>query len=104
VPGGVLATLSGERSQELGRLNGLLKVGAYSLPNPVIDMTDELSSIGGSVLRNFVVTFDQLRGEITFFRESLAPIVSPALRSAGLSFKRTPAYWRVVAVIAWFTR
>ena len=100
VPGGVLATLSGERSQELGRLNGLLKVGAYSLPNPVIDMTDELSSIGGSVLRNFVVTFDQLRGEITFFRESLAPIVSPALRSAGLSFKRTPAYWRVVAVIA----
>lgn len=99
VPGGVLATLSGERSQELGRLNGLLKVGAYSLPNPVIDMTDELSSIGGSILRNFVVTFDQLRGEITLFRESLAPIVSPALRSAGLSFKRTPAYWRVVAVI-----
>ena len=99
VPGGVLATLSGERSQELGRLNGLLKVGAYSLPNPVIDLTDELSSIGGSILRNFVVTFDQQRGEVTFFRESLAPIASPPLRSAGLSFKRTPAYWRVVAVV-----
>lgn len=99
VQGGVLVTLSGERSQEIGRLNGLLKLGTYSLPNPVIDLTDELSSIGGSILRNFVVTFDQQRGEITFFRESLAPIVSPALRSAGISFKRTPAYWRVVAVV-----
>ena len=24
------------------------------VPNPVIDLTDELSSIGGSILRNFV--------------------------------------------------
>jgi len=98
-PGGVVATLSGERDQQIGRLEGMLKIGSHSLPNPIVDLTDELSSIGGGILKNFVVTFDQRQGELTLFRESTVPLVSGSQRSAGLSFKRTPAYWRVVAVV-----
>lgn len=98
-PGGVIASLAGERPQEIGRLAGSLRLGNYTLDQPVVNLTDELSAIGGSVLRNFVVTFDQTRGDVTFFRGSTAPIVTGPQLSAGLSFSRTPAYWRVVAVV-----
>ncbi len=99
IPGGVIATLAGERPQEIGRLDGLLRIGDYRLPKPVTDLTDELSSIGGGILRHFVVTFDQDRGDVTFFRESSAPIPSPSPRTSGLSFTKTEAYWRVAAVV-----
>ena len=99
VPGGVIATLAGERPQQIGRLAGTLRLGNYTLPRPIADLTDELSSVGGAILRNFVVTFDQKRGDITFFRDTAAPLEMPAQKSTGLSFTKTPAYWRVAVVI-----
>jgi len=99
IPGGVIATLAGERPQEIGRLDATLRLGSYTLPKPIADLTDELSSLGGAILKNFVVTFDQNRGDVTFFRESTAPIPSAAQRSSGLGFTKTGAYWRVAAVV-----
>lgn len=98
-PGATVAALASERMQELGRLAGVLRVGDYTLPEPIVDLTDELSSLGGEVLRHFTLTFDQRRGTVTFYRPSLAPILSPPRRSSGLSFARTSAYWRVVGVV-----
>jgi len=65
-----------------------------------VEITDELSAIGAAILKNFTVTFDQGRNQVTFYRETAEPIASPPPRSAGLSFNKTPAYWRVVGVVS----
>lgn len=94
-----VTTLTGAQQPEIARLAETLRLGDYSLPRPIVQLTDQLSSIGGGVLRHFSITFDQTRGRVTFYRESLAPIESAARRSSGLGFARTPAYWRVDGVI-----
>ncbi|MDD2764843.1 MAG: aspartyl protease family protein [Opitutaceae bacterium] len=99
-PGTLVATLAGDRLRMAGRLVEPLIIGAYVVDNPIVDVTDELSSIGGGLLRNFTVTFDQKRNQVTFFRPSYDAIRSPPMRSTGLSFTKTAAYWRVAAVVA----
>ena len=64
-----------------------------------MDISDELSAIGGGALKNFAVTFDQTNDRVMFFRTGIEPIVAPARRSAGVSFNKTPAYWRVAGVV-----
>jgi C-terminal processing protease CtpA/Prc len=64
-----------------------------------VDLTDELSAIGGGMLKHFTVSFDQLRDRVTFYRESRESIQTPSRRSAGVSFSKTPAYWRVAGVV-----
>ena len=99
-PGVLLATLSGDRLGMTGRLGLPVTIGAYVIENPIVNVTDELSSIGGGLLRNFTVTFDQKRNQVTFFRPNYDAIhVGPA-RSTGLSFAKIPAYWRVAGVVA----
>lgn len=98
-PGANVATLAGQRVQQVGRLDGTLRIGHYTLPDPVVDLTDALSSLGGEVLHHFTLTFDQLRRTVIFHRDTPAPVPSPTRRSLGLSFTRTPAYWRVVGVM-----
>jgi hypothetical protein len=98
-PGVLMATLAGDRLGMIGRLSQSLTVGAYVIVDPIIDLTDELSSIGGGLLRNFSVTFDQKRNQVTFFRPNYDPIQIAPFRSTGLSFTKTTAYWRVAAVV-----
>jgi hypothetical protein len=97
--GGTVGTLTGDRPQQLGRVAQPLVIGGYTLASPIIDLTDQLSSIGGEVLRHFCVTFDPPRNQVTFFRDTPAVIAPVARRSIGLSFTKTPAYWRVVGVV-----
>jgi hypothetical protein len=99
-PGVLMATLAGDRIGMTGRLAQPLTVGAYVFENPIVNVTDELSSIGGGLLRNFTVTFDQKRNQVTFFRSNYDPIHSAPARTTGLSFTKIPAYWRVAAVVA----
>jgi S1-C subfamily serine protease len=66
---------------------------------PRVDFTDELSALGGGALRHFTVTFDQLRDRVVLERAVSGPVETPALRSSGLSFSRTPAYWRIAGVV-----
>lgn len=98
-PGATVATLAGDRTQQVGRLAAELKLGDYRVPQPVIDITDQLSSLGGDILKHFTLTFDQRRGVVTFYRDSTAPVVMPPVRGVGLGFSRTPAYWRVASVV-----
>jgi hypothetical protein len=98
--GSTVSTLAGDRPQQIGRLAETLVVADYAFPTPIVELSDELSSIGGSVLRHFSVTFDQDRDRVTFYRDSPAPITSPRRRSAGVSFAKTPAYWRVACVVS----
>lgn len=97
--GATIGTLSGDRVQEIGRLAETLTIGNYSFVRPIVDVSDELSAIGAGVLRHFSVTFDQKTDRVTFYRDSRDPIEMPSKRSAGVSFSKTPAYWRVAGVV-----
>ena len=73
-PGALVATLAGDRLLMTGRLDQTLTIGAYAIEYPVVDLTDELSSIGGGLLRDFAVTFDQKRNQATFYRPTYDPV------------------------------
>lgn len=99
VEGPVVATLAGDRTTRVGRLDGAVRIGSFDIPNPVAEVTDELSSIGGGVLSHFIVTFDQEHDEVFFQADPASDLAIPALRGSGMSFRKTPAYWKVVGVI-----
>ena len=98
-PGGAVGTLSGDHLQYIGRWRQALRIGDYTVERPIVDVTEELSALGGGILRHFTVTFDQERNQVTFYREAPGPVVLPPRRSSGLSFTKHPAYWRVVSVV-----
>jgi hypothetical protein len=98
-PGLAVATLTGDRPQLVGRVAQPLQIGRYSFAHPIVALTDDLASLGGAVLKNFTVTFDQRRSQVTFYRESSTPILTPSRRNAGLSFDKNPVYWRVTHVV-----
>jgi len=97
--GGTITTINGDHLERIGRLAVPLRFGDYTVDQPVVDLTDSLSSVGGGVLRHFTVTFDQEHSKVTFYRDSHAPVAPAPRRSAGLSFSKTPAYWRVASVV-----
>ena len=98
-PGGAAATLTGDQPLEVGRLAQNLTVGGTTFTQPIAELTQELSSLGSGLLKNFRLTFDQTRSQVTFYRESDAPILTPPLVSTGLCFQKMSAYWRVVGVV-----
>jgi len=99
VEGPIVSSLTGDLAEPVGRLADTLYLGQYAVPRPVVDLTTDLSALGGGVLKYFTITFDQEHDEVTFFRDAPDAIAVPGRRSVGLSFSRTPAYWRVVGVL-----
>ena len=89
----------GDRVQQIGRLADSIVIGGHVFERPIVDLTDELSTVGSGMLRHFVVTFDQQRNQVTFYRDSREAIVTPSRRSTGVSFNKTPVYWKVAGVI-----
>lgn len=98
-PGAPVSTLAGERAQQMARLAGEVRIGNHRVIEPIVELTDQLSSLGGEILQHFALTFDQHRGTVTFHRESTDPLTMPPVRGVGLGFSRTPAYWRVASVV-----
>jgi hypothetical protein len=98
-PGGTVGTIAGDRVQQVGRLEDSLRIGDHAFERPVVDISDELSAIGAGVLRHFAVTFDQTDDRVAFYRPETTPVQMAAVRSAGVSFTKTPAYWRVAGVV-----
>jgi hypothetical protein len=97
--GTLISSLQGDRRQLTGRLSQNVLIGSHTIERPIVDLTDQLSSIGGEFLRHFVVTFDQLHNQVTFISETDGPVTMEPRRSTGLSFARSAAYWRVLTVI-----
>lgn len=98
-PGATIGSLLGDRAQEIGRLATPLHIGDCTVENPVVDITDQLSALGGEILKNYRLVFDPKLGTVTFERAENTPLVMGAHRSAGISFTKTPAYWRVASVV-----
>jgi hypothetical protein len=99
IQGRTVHDVTSDHLEQIGRLADTLYIGDKAVPHPLVEVIDELSALGGGILKYFVVTFDQAHDRVIFNRDSTDPIALPALRSVGLSFDKTPAYWRVVSVI-----
>jgi hypothetical protein len=97
--GRIVHDLTGDHTERIGRLADTLYIGDKAVPHPLVEVIDELSALGGGILKYFVVTFDQEHDRVIFERDSTDPIALPAVRSVGLCFDKTPAYWRVAGVI-----
>jgi len=97
--GTLISSLQGDRRQLTGRLNQDVLIGTHTIQKPVVDLTDQLSSIGGEFLRHFVVTFDQGRNQVTLVRDAEDAVTMEPRRSTGLSFARSAVYWRILTVI-----
>jgi len=97
--GTLISSLQGDRRQLTGRLSQDVLIGTHTIQKPVVDLTDQLSSIGGEFLRHFVVTFDQRRNQVTLIRDAEDAVTMEPRRSTGLSFARSAVYWRILTVI-----
>lgn len=95
----LVASLNHDRHQLVGRLAQDILLGSHVVATPVTDLTDQLSSIGGELLRHFTVIFDQPYNRVTFIRDEPGPVVIPPRRSTGLSFLRSPVYWRIASIV-----
>ena len=98
-PGPIVASLTGDRRQTVARLNGTVLLGDQVLEAPVVELLDEFPTIGGGVLKYFVVTFDQENNRVTLHRDTNTPVTFPSRRSTGISVTKAGAYWRVAGVI-----
>ena len=97
--GMMVGSLDGNKRQLVGRLEQNLTLGTQLVQQPVVDLTEQLSSFGGELLRYFRITFDQQRHLVTLVRNSDGPVQMPGRRSTGLSFRRFPNYWRLLAAV-----
>jgi hypothetical protein len=97
--GMIVSSLDGDKRQLVGRLEQNITIGTQLVQQPVVDLTEQLSSLGGELLRHFRITFDQQRHLVTMVRSSDGPVSMPGRRSTGLSFRRFPNYWRLLAVV-----
>jgi len=97
--GMMVGSLDGNKRQLVGRLEQNITIGTQLVQQPVVDLTEQLSSLGGELLRYFRLTFDQQRHLVTLLRSTDGPVEMPGRRSTGLSFRRFPNYWRLLAVV-----
>jgi len=95
----IVGSLDGDKRQLVGRLEQNVTIGTQLVAQPVVDLTEQLSALGGELLRFFRLTFDQQRHTVTLVRTTEGPVVMPGRRSTGLSFRRFPNYWRLLAVV-----
>lgn len=95
----MVGSLDGNKRQLVGRLEQNIALGTQLVQRPIVDLTENLSSLGGELLRHFRLTFDQQRHTVTLLRAADGTVEMPGRRSTGLSFRRFPNYWRLIAVV-----
>ncbi|HEY8996215.1 MAG TPA: aspartyl protease family protein [Lacunisphaera sp.] len=95
----IVGSLDGNKRQLVGRLEQNITLGTQLVQQPIVDLTENLSSLGGELLRHFRLTFDQQRHTVTLQRGTDGTVEMPGRRSTGLSFRRFPNYWRLLAVV-----
>ena len=97
--GTLIGTLHGNHRQILGRLTDTLHISDYQIETPVVDLSGILTSIGGEILQQFEVTFDQSHREVAFYRPGDDFVIPPTSKmSSGMSFVKVRAYWRITAI------
>ena len=69
------------------------------LPHQLLREQQPWPGRGGDFLRHFTLTFDQRHNQVTLVRDTEGSVTMEPRRSSGLSFSRSPVYWRVLTVI-----
>jgi hypothetical protein len=97
--GTLVGTLYGDHEQFAARLAHTIHLGDHKLVNPIVDLSGSLTSLGGEILQDFEVTFDQSQNLVAFYRPSHDMLLfTPPKLSAGLSFNKSRAYWKITAI------
>ncbi len=73
-PGPMAATIGGVSRRLVGQLGTDAEMGIWRVVRPEIMITDGRARVGGDVLSNFVVTFDQRNGSVRLAESMAAPI------------------------------
>ena len=97
--GAIASSISGDHRQVVARMGDSVTLGDTLLESPVVEMTDELSAIGGGILNKFTITFDQERSRVFLYKENRGSIQFPPKRSPGMSVTKAGAYWRIVGIV-----
>ena len=98
-PGQMRASLDGDRPTQVGRAAHDLALGRHRLEQPLVETVEGLPTLGGALLRHFVVTFDARRGTVAFERAEESAVPAEPHRSIGVSFYRGAENWRVASVV-----
>lgn len=87
VEGYTAGTMFGTSAVRIGRMEGDVTLGAFSIRRPIvgISLDDDIEVIGSVTLRNFSVTIDQKNKRIRLQSPVSSPIEVPPLRRAGFS-------------------
>lgn len=97
--GTLVGTLYGDHEQFAARLAHTIYLGDHRIVNPIVDLSGTLTSLGGELLQEFEITFDQSRNLVAFYRPSHDMLLfTPPKLSAGVSFEKSLAYWKITAV------
>jgi predicted aspartyl protease len=97
--GTLVGTLYGDHEQFAARLAHTVHLSDHKLVNPIVDLSGTLTSLGGEILKEFEVTFDQSRNLVAFYRPLHDMLLfTPPKLSSGLSFKKFLAYWKVTGI------
>jgi len=97
--GTLVGTLYGDHEQFAARLAHTIYLGDHKIVNPIVDLSGTLTSLGGEILQEFEITFDQSENLVAFYRPSHDMLLfTPPKLSAGVSFDKSLAYWKITAV------
>ena len=97
--GTLVGTLYGDHEQIAARLAHTVHLSNHKIVNPIVDLSGTMTSLGGEIMSEFEVTFDQSRGLVAFYRPSHDMLLfTPPKLSSGLSFKKFRAYWKITDI------
>ncbi len=98
-----MVTISGEIPHQLqGRVKEDVTLGNFRITSPLVSLiptTEPWGIMGGHVIKNFVLTFDQKNNLVHFGDDSCASISIPPLRTFGIAFDKYPDSWIVHDII-----
>ena len=97
---GMLIAVAGEMGREqVGRLSGFLELGAVKQFEPVVDVGGGSADIGTGLLHSFCLVFHESEDKMWLCSADSGPLLSPPVRTIGLSMIAYPGGWRVAGVI-----
>jgi predicted aspartyl protease len=87
IEGNTTKTLFGTTRVRIGRMDGDVTLGAFSIHRPIvgISLDGNVEMIGGDVLKNFAITIDQKNNRIRLSAPTSQPIEVPPVRRLGFT-------------------
>jgi membrane-associated protease RseP (regulator of RpoE activity) len=103
VEGDEVKSFLGTTRSRIGRMNGDMTVGQYTVRRPIVAIAydDDREFIGADILRNFVVTIDQKNNRIRLISPftgaaATQPIAVPSVKRFGFDFTDTRGTVKVI--------